>query len=298
MKTKTTILKITTALFVMAIVSITSCKKDSNSSPSGGNNGAAQNMSASGATSDGAYDDVFNVAVESGNDQSIDAIISRNSGVTTNGVHTVTGINGFYCATETLATTAGTFPDTLTVDFGAGCTSADGILRSGSITYYFSGKLSTPGTTITAKFNNYAVAGYQLGGTYTIRNTTTGAPSLTTAVTDGTITTPADSSYSFSGSKTVTLASGSLTDISTWVFNISGGYTITNNNTSENLTASVTTPLEKKIACKFIDAGVLAFVYTKGSLTVDGTLNYGDGTCDNSAVISIGTATKTITLPW
>jgi hypothetical protein len=303
MRTQTTILKISTALVISGVIFVTACKKDSNSSGGGttANNTSAQTMTSNGATSDGAYDDVMNVAVQSGSDQSIDAIMTQQkSGIQTNGVRTVNGINGFYCATVSLQTTAGSFPDTLIVDFGAGCTSSgDGIARSGSITYIFSGKLSTTGTVISATFNNYTVAGYQLGGTYTLTNTTTSSTlSLTSAVADGTITYPNDSSYSFSGTKTVTLASGTPPDISTFVFNVTGGYTISNSNTGESLAVTVTTPLEKKESCKYVDAGVAAFVYTKGSLDIAGTLNYGDGTCDNSAVVTIGAATKTITLPW
>jgi hypothetical protein len=297
MRTKTTLAKVATLIFFSAIVLVTACKKDSSPASSGTNNTAAQNLSSTGANSDGAYDDVFNVAVQSGSDANIDAILSRNSGISTNGVRAVTGINGFYCATDSISGTA--FPITLKVDFGAGCTSTDGITRSGSITYVFTGKLSTPGTSITATFNNYTVAGYKLGGTYSITNTTTSTSlSLTTAVTSGTITTPDDSSYTFTGTKIVVLASGTVTDITTFVFNITGGYSITNSNTGESLTASVTTPLEKKETCKYVDAGVLTFVYSKGSLMVDGTFNYGNGTCDNTAVITIGAATKTVTLPW
>jgi hypothetical protein len=301
MRTQTTILKISTALVISGVIFVTACKKDNNSSAGGTtNNSGAQTMTSNGATSDGAYDDVMNVAIQAGNDKSIDAIMTQQkSGIQTNGVRSLNGINGYYCANLTLLSNAGNFPDTLIVDFGAGCTSGDNIARSGSITYIFSGKLSTPGTTISATFNNYTVAGYHLGGTYSLLNSTTGSSlSLTSTVTAGTITYPNDSSYSFSGTKTVTVASGSLTDISTFIFNVTGGYTISNTNTGESLAVTVTTPLEKKESCKYVDAGVAAFVYTKGSLTVGGTLNYGDGTCDNSAVVTIGAATKTITLPW
>src|SRR5579862_1233526 len=297
MRTQTTRLTISTALIISGVIFLAACKKDSNSSSGNTTNSGAQTMTTNGATSDGAYNDVLNVALQTGSDQNIDAVMTQQkNGKQTNSVRTVNGINGFYCANVTLLTTTGSFPDTLIVDFGSGCTSSgDGIARSGSVTYIFSGKLSTPGTVISASFNNYTVEGYQLGGKYKLTNSTTGSSlSLTSAVVNGTITYPNDSSYSFSGSKTVTLASGSLTDISTFVFNITGGYTIANDHTGETLTATVTTPLEKKESCKYVDAGVAAFVYTKGSLTVDGTLNYGDGTCDNSAVITIGTATKTV----
>ena len=85
----------------------------------------------------------------------------------------------------------------------------------------------------------------------------------------------------------LTLASGTIPDISTFVFNVTGGYTISKRSTGSSLAVTVTTALEKKESCKYVDAGVAAFVYTKGSLSVAGTLNYGDGTCDNSAVVTI-----------
>jgi len=200
-----------------------------------------------------------------------------------------------FCAAVSVS--GGTFPVTLTVDFGSGCTSVDGISRSGSITYIFSGRLSTPGTTVSATFNNYVVNGYHLGGTYSIQNNSTTSFSLKTTVTDGTITYPTDSSYSFSGTKTATMVSGNITDPSTLVFNITGNYTVTNTNTGESLSAATTTALERKETCLHVDKGIVGFTYTKGNLSAKGTLDYGDGTCDDSALITIGAFTKTITLP-
>ncbi len=302
MRTKTTILKTLTALVITGAICITSCKKDSNSSTTGGsNNTSAQNLSTSGATSDGAYDDAFNVGFQTGNDNNLMSIAAQSGGVSTNSLRTINGINGYYCATVTLKTTAGSFPDTLVVDFGSGCTSSgDGIARSGSITYIFSGKLGTPGTVISASFNNYTVNGYQLGGTYSITNSSgVSGFSLTTQVQNGTIVYPNDSSYTFSGTKVLSLNTPvDSTNILNNSFDITGGYTISNTNTGESLTATVTTPLLKKLSCEYIVSGIIGFVYTKGSaITVNGTLDYGDGTCDNSAVIAIGTATKTVTLP-
>jgi hypothetical protein len=298
MKTKGNFLKAALVLFVSTVIFLTACKKDSTSS--GGSTtdtNNASNLSANGAAADNAYDDAFNVALQTSSDQNLNSIIMNQSGIATNGVHTVTGINGFYCATVSVSGTA--FPITVTVDFGSGCTSADSITRSGSITYVFSGKLSTPGTTISATFNNYVVNGYQLGGTYSITNSSSlTSLSLTTSITGGTIVYPNDSSYSFSGSKVVSLVLPADTvHLLDNQFSITGGYTISNTNTGESLTATVTTPLIKAITCKHIISGILAFAYTKGSLSLNGTLNYGDGTCDNSAVVTIGAVTKTITLP-
>jgi hypothetical protein len=279
-------------MLISTIMLMTACKKDSSSSKSTtDNNGNASSLSANGATSDNAYDDAFNIGVQTGYDKNLDNIIGQKSGSTTLGYK--------FCATVTVSGTS--FPVTVTVDFGAGCsTSADGIARSGSITYIFTGKLSTPGTTISATFNNYVVNGYKLAGTYSIKNTSTGAAlSLTSAVTGGNITYPNDTSYSFSGTKVATLLipPSNILDPTSFVFNITGGYTISNTVTGETLTANVTTALERKQSCAHVDKGIVSFKYTKGTASLNGTLDYGDGTCDDSALITIGAFTKTVTLP-
>ncbi len=296
MKTSLRILTAAT-LLISAIALTTACKKDSSSSSSGSttNNSAAANLSANGATSDNAFDDALNLAVQTGYANNLSSIVGQKSGSSTLGYK--------FCATVTASTDGGHFPDTVKVDFGAtpGCTgNADGITRSGSITYIFSGKLSAPGTTISATFNNYVVNGYQLGGTYSISNTSTQtAISFTTAVTSGTITYPNDTSYTFSGNKVSSLLipPSNILDPTTFVFNVTGGYTISNTTTGETLTANVTTPLERKETCAHVDKGIVSFKYTATNISVNGTLDYGDGTCDDSALITIGTFTKTVTLP-
>gem|GEM_PF-203865 len=292
MKTNLRNLRATAIVLISAITLITACKKSSSTSSSTTDNGNAANLSANGATSDNAFDDAFNVAVQAGNDKSLDNLMQMKSGKATLGFN-VTG--SYYCAIETVS--GSSFPDTLTVDFGTGCVSTDSITRSGSITYIFSGKLSTPGTTISATFNNYVVNGYKLAGKYSIANTSTQAGvSLTTAVTGGNITYPNDTSYSFSGSKTVLWVSGTPANTASLVFNITGGYSVSSSY-GESLTANITSPLVRNGTCKNIVQGITSFKYTKGNLNVSGTIDYGNGTCHNTALITIGTFQKTVTLP-
>lgn len=280
-------------LLASAALLLASCKKDSNSpSPSTSNNGVAANMTANAVTADNAYDDAFGVALQTGTDQGLDIMMQRVGKSTS----TPQGIQGnYYCANVSVS--GSTFPVSVTVDFGTGCQSADSITRSGSIVYVFSGRLSTPGTTISATFNNYTVNGYKLNGTYTIGNTTTSinSPQLTTTVTNGNIVFPGDTSYSFSGTKTISIASGNITNLSSLIFNITGNYKI-GSSYGDTLTATVTTPLEKKVSCKFIDQGIISFIYTKNTITVNGTLDYGNGTCDNQASVTIGQFTENLTI--
>ncbi|HEY5408530.1 MAG TPA: hypothetical protein VIJ92_15660 [Ginsengibacter sp.] len=283
------ILLLASAILMLMI----SCKKDNNSSSSGStvSNTAATNMTTNAATADNAYDDAFGVALQTSNDNGLDIMMQRT------GKSTVpVGIAGaYYCANVSVSGSA--FPVTVTVDFGAGCKSADSVTRSGSITYVFSGHLSTPGTTISATFNNYVVNGHQLNGTYTIANTTTniGSPQLTTTVTNGNIVFPGDTAYSFSGTKTVSIASGTIANVSGLIFNVTGNYNISSSY-GDTLAATITTPLEKKVTCRYIDQGVISFTYTKNTASVNGTLDYGNGTCDDQALVTIGAFTATITI--
>lgn len=282
------ILLLTSAVLMLML----SCKKDNNSSSSSSvSNSAAANMTTNAATADNAYNDAFGVALQTGNDNGLDIMMQRT------GRSTVpVGIAGtYYCANVSISGTA--FPVTVTVDFGTGCKSADSITRSGSITYVFSGRLSTPGTTISATFNNYVVNGHKLKGTYTIANTTTNisSPQLTTTVTNGNIVFPGDTAYSFSGTKTISVASGSIANVSNLVFNVTGNYKISSSY-GDTLAATITTPLEKKVTCQYIDQGVVSFTYTKNTASVNGTLDYGSGTCDDQALVTIGAFTETITI--
>ena len=283
------ILLLASAIFMLMM----SCKKDNNSSSSSStvSNSAAANMTSNASTADNSYDDAFGVALQTGNDNGLDIMMQRT------GHSTVpVGIAGtYYCANVSVS--GSTFPVTVTVDFGAGCKSADSITRSGSITYVFSGRLSTPGTTITATFHNYMVNGHKLNGTYTIANTTTSinSPQLTTTVSNGNIVFPGDTSYSFSGTKTISLAGGSVADVSSLVFNVTGNYRV-GSSYGDSLSATITTPLEKKVSCPQIDQGIVSFIYTKNTASVNGTLDYGNGTCDDQALITIGSFTETITI--
>lgn len=273
---------------------ITACKKNNSPSSSTASNPSAVNLSANGAVSDNAFDDAFGIALQTGNDNGLNSLMQLKSGkadLSANGA----GLGGpYYCASVSVS--GSTFPVTVNVDFGTGCKSADSVTRSGSITYVFSGKLSVPGTVISATFNNYVVNGYKLAGTYSITNTSTTSISLTTAVKNGSIIYPNDTSYSFAGSKTVTLASGNITIPSSLVFNLTGGYGI-GSSYGDTLTATVTTPLVHPASCKHVVSGIVSFKYTKGSASLNGTLDYGNGTCDSTALITIGNYSKTVILP-
>jgi len=290
------------AICVASSIIITGCKKSNNSSPTtAGDDSTAANMSGTAATADNAYNDVLQIALEGGLDNNIAYIASQASrgNVTTNGVHqaySVNGINSLSCATYTLTPAdTSTFPKTLVVDFGTGCTSNDGITRKGKITYILTGKVLLPGTTISATFESYSVNNYQLEGTYSITNNSTLAGiSFTTKVTSGKITFPDATFYNYAGDKTIKMTAGmsTPTDPSDDVYSITGSNSISSS-AGNSLVANITTVLSKSYTCKHVSSGIVSFIYNNN---IHGTLDFGNGTCDDQATIKVGTFTKNITL--
>jgi hypothetical protein len=281
----------------LAVISLASCKKDA---ASNSNNAAAISMTDSSTAADAAYSDVLNTAFVGTFDNS--AVWNAHSMHATGQVNTmgtqVLGTGSLGCAIYSLDDSVpGEYPKTLTLDFGSGCTSADGIVRSGKISYLFTNVIFMPAATATVTFSNYMVAGYGIEGQYTITNITTDAAiSFTTEVTNGIITYPDASNYHYSHNKTYIQIAGASTpyDISDDIYSLSG--TASFSSSAGNtllLAAGADAPLTRAISCNYIGKGILSFVYNQA---VSGTLDFGDGTCDNTATLNIGSTHQQITL--
>ena len=288
------------SLIVLAILLSISCQKDNNSQPTGNTSSdtTAAQLSAATTLADNAYDDIFQTAVQTGYDNNIayktsqpgDGQIQVN---TTRSVETSFGVNG--CAVYTVSPNDNTtFPKTITVDFGSGCTDAVGVTRKGKITYIFSGKLINPGTTVSATFTNYSISGYQLQGTYSITNNSSIANGIafTTKVTGGSIVLPDQRSFSYEGNKSVTQTAGATTtmDATDDVYSITG--TNTFSTTGITLVNNVTKALTKAYTCKYIGSGTISFTYNNST---KGTLDFGSGTCDGDVVIKVDAYTLNYT---
>ena len=63
------------------------------------------------------------------------------------------------CAIVTVTSTKGTFPKTITVDFGTGCTDKRGVTRKGKIIITVTNKHLVPSATITVVHDNFYVDG-------------------------------------------------------------------------------------------------------------------------------------------
>jgi hypothetical protein len=198
------------------------------------------------------------------------------------------------CAT---ITTSGAFPaKNITIDFGTGCTSPKGIVRSGIINIVLTDPIQSPGSVATITFNNYFVNGFQRGGTITRTNTTVagGNPSCNRTVVNGTLTSPSGLVRTFNKNINITQTAGTATpcDRSDDIYLLDGTRSVTGFN-GKTRTFTTQTPLQKKGNCANIDQGILNIQF--GTKTA--SLDFGTGNCDNQAVLTIpGKTPKTITL--
>ena len=293
MKTNPRMLLKPLTVFALCGIVFFSCKKDSNSSStSSPDTDSATNMSTSAATTDNMFGDTYDVL---GQTTAGNAYLSART--VTNG--RADGVDSIAACTTVTVSPAdtGTYPKTVTLNFGTGCTSWYGVTRSGIITFVYSGHLKNPGTKVTATYSNYKVNGYKLEGKYSITNYSSLANGVlfTSSVDSGKITYPNGTTwYSYSGTRTIKQTAGiGSTNYNDYVFSITGKHSYASW-TGKTLTDSITTALVKQVSCKNIVSGVVAFTYNG---LIKGTLDYGNGTCDSLATLTIGTTVKTIGLP-
>jgi hypothetical protein len=201
------------------------------------------------------------------------------------------------CASVSVNPQGSTFPKTIVIDFGNGCTSADGISRKGKINITLTDYVHNPGAIGTMTFENYYTAGYKVEGTITWTNTSTqNGISWTRQITNGKVTEPISGYYwTHEGPKNVTQTAGANTPTNLLddVYSVTGNHTVTNP-AGKTRTVTITEALEKKTTCHNVSKGKMK-IQAQSHFAI---LDYGDGTCDNIATITIdGVAPITILLP-
>ncbi|MEO8110081.1 MAG: hypothetical protein ABI594_08620 [Ginsengibacter sp.] len=273
------------AAVIATAAGFTSCKKDSNSSSS------TEIESTFEIAGDQAISDNLNSDAEYVlNEAAIDNNFAGNTPVN---VSSTLGVLG--CATVTVTPLQG-FPKTIIIDFGTGCSAnAGGITRSGKIMVTLSDSLRKSGSIAVMTFNNYFVSGFKKEGKVTWTNTSQGGTkSWERECEDGKITAPGGRYWLHTGTQNVVQTQGSATPFNLLddVFSITGSHTVTNSE-GKSRTSTITEALEKKVICDNIDMGKIRIEGPNHYAVLD----YGDGSCDKVATISInGNTPRTILL--
>ena len=162
------------------------------------------------------------------------------------------------CVTITMDKPLGEYPNTITLDYGTGCTARNGRELSGKIIVEISDDPKNPGATRTLTFDDFSVDGASVAGTNVWVNNgdAAGYPCFSRTV-DKTITFPNGTSASFAGSHDLCKVEGAdtpnrLDD----VFEINGSVSGTNR-AGNSFSAFITTSLIKPRSCHNITQGVV-----------------------------------------
>lgn len=192
---------------------------------------------------------------------------------------------GLDCPAVAVSPDDGTFPRTITIDYGPdGCEGPGGRLRQGRIIVFQTGQMASPGATRTITFENFFVDGVQVQGTKTLANVSAGTDGITftRTVDGGSLTFPDGDVAYWQASHVLTQVAGADTPaMIDNVFEIAGGSSGANRN-GVAFTVGITEPLTKRKNCPWIVSGVKA-------ITINGrtrTLDYGDGACDRIATVT------------
>ncbi|MFZ1496652.1 MAG: hypothetical protein WAS72_06310 [Saprospiraceae bacterium] len=192
------------------------------------------------------------------------------------------------CPAITYQYPQGTFPNTITIDYGTdGCAGPGGKTRRGKMLVQISDSISNAGATRTITFDNFSIDNVQVQGTRTITNNgqdPNGIWSLTRTATNMILTFPDGKTISWNGSYTAKFIEGYDTPTVRLddVFEVSGGSQGVNRN-NKSYTTTITTPFIKANTCAWVKSGI-ANITTENKILV---VNYGNGTCDRIAIVTL-----------
>jgi len=241
----------------------------------------AQELTAARIQSDLVFDDVSSEVLQ----------------VTLNGTTGAASTTSAACATVTISPQDLTsWPKTITIDYGStGCTGINGWVRKGKISYTLTKLQRETGAVVNVSFDNFFVNGYKLEGSYSITNngSTDANLNITTRLVNGKITYPDGKWYTRTSTINWQQVAGSATaSVLDDEFNVTGEAVIKSSANNELITSSKT-PLLRKVTCGNFVSGQLNVAYNG----IAGVLDFGGGTCDKKATLSLGTRNYEVTLP-
>lgn len=183
------------------------------------------------------------------------------------------------CPTVTFAQPEGTWPNTITIDFGAACTRPDGRVLSGKLIVNQTNNIRTAGAVRTITHENFRVDDVQIEGTRTWTNNgqdANGFWSYTKTATDMKLTYADGTFTTWNKTRTSILIVGGTTDIHRDDVWSSTGTASGINRHGDVFSATITEPLIKHADCRWISQGTLSMVRGTRSATLD----FGNGDCD------------------
>lgn len=220
------------------------------------------------------------------------------------GVGTLNRLTPCYTITVTRLNPPDAFPVKVVIDFGTtGCRGLDGHFRKGKIITEYTGRLLIAGTSATTTFDGFYVDSIKVEGTHKIANTSSSNTirQYTVDVTNARLTKPSGNYVEWRNHKVITQLEGLLTIAPTDdMFKIEGSAAgkVKKGALLVAWESNIMEPLVKKYSCRWIMKGKIRTVRanTIANSPWIATLDFGAGTCDNLAVITINGVSRQITL--
>lgn len=189
------------------------------------------------------------------------------------------------------------FPKTVTVDYGNGCPGRDGRVRKGKMITVYSAPMIRPGATAVTRFENFYVGKVKVEGRHSTRNNSTSDVRIfTRQVENGKLTFEGGGVMLWEATHTNKQVDGLGTPGFPFddAFEVTGGARGINERAGNRLEWSrrIESPLQKTFRCRWIQKGTVVIVRNNNRAL----LNFGDGTCDNKATLTINGQVKEITL--
>jgi len=186
------------------------------------------------------------------------------------------------CLTKTVVTTDLT--KTVTLDFGDGC-EVRGHFMAGVMILSYEKNPELHTRTIAVEFDNYRIDHKLIQGSHSIvrmRENDNGNPQSTSTF-DVNVTWDNGDTASRVGEKIREWIVGVGTGVwSDNVYLITGHWSTVRRNGDE-ITGEITTALRRELACRFLVSGVIDLTKNGRSASLD----FGDGTCDNEALLTL-----------
>ena len=188
---------------------------------------------------------------------------------------------------------ATTFPKTITVDFGTGCTDVDGKFKTGKVVLTID-KIWEANTEVSILYDNYTEDGAQLSGRFTLKNQSTPNAAVYAVVAQDI---KAADTQGFKLDYNATQTFTQIAGHATWwewnddVYEITGTIQSVLTN-GETVDWTIQNPLTKANNCLWVSEGA-------GLLDINGLkvgVDYGTGSCDNKGTLTINGQTYEVTL--
>lgn len=295
-------------IVLVSLVVFGSCKKEGSDESDSQQEFASQASSEADAESDDIFNEVFDNVMGVNTDVAFGGtgVFGQMNPGTSGGTARLNS-----CPDVTITHLNGTdpFPVKIVMDFGTGCIGRDGRTRSGKIVTVYTNRLFYPGAKATTEFVEYRVDSIKVQGVHTITNQ---SEILTTncithkwkvTVERAKLTKPNGNYVEWNSTKTITQVEGSCTPFIALddIYKITGS---ANGKTKRGdlliaWNSEITEPLIKKFTCRWLVKGIIRIV--RVNLTTSSpwvaTINYGNGDCDNKALVTINGVPHIITLP-